>query len=289
MKRLVIALMIVLGMTVAFATPANAVDWWRPTKTAGALHWNLGGAINVNNAKHIGERDMNNNPLPRPAILDIDGEYNSAATVSTLHARGQKVICYFDAGVYEDYRSDAHKFPASVIGKKDGDWEGSYWLDIRALSVLLPIMEARIQMCADKGFDAIEPDEIDGWENNTGFPLTYAHQVTYNKAIAALAHQYGLAAVQKGDIIQTQDLVNYFDATLNEECVQYAECTNPYNPVTRKTQIGLQAYTQQNKAVWLSEYKAGVQAKMCKQAKAQGWYAARYKLGLPLNGGRQPC
>jgi hypothetical protein len=98
-----------------------------------------------------------------------------------------------------------------------------------------------------------------------------------------------MAAIQKGDIIQTQDLVAYFDATLNEECVQYSECTNPYREDTDTEQVGLQAYTQAGKAVWLAEYKSGVQTKMCNQAKAQHWNAARYKLGLPLNGGRQPC
>ena len=288
MRRIIVVLAALLIAALLPAT-AHADDWWKPAKDAGTLHWALEGAIDPNNPKHVGERDLAGKTLPRPAVIDIDGEYNTAATVATLHSRGQKVICYFDAGVYENYRTDAHRFPKSVIGKKDGNWEGSFWLDIRQTAILLPIMEDRIKMCAAKGFDAVEPDEIDGWENVTGFPLTYAHQVTYNKAIAALAHKHGLGAVQKGDIIQVQDLVNDYDATLNEECAQYNECLNPYNPVTKKTQVGLQAYTQQNKAVWQAEYKAKVDAKLCKQAKAQGWWAARYKLGLPLNGGRKPC
>lgn len=291
MRRTVITLLSALLLLLTLASPANAADaWWQPKASQKlTLHWALEGAINVNNPKHIGERDFNGAVLPRPNVLDIDGEYNTAATVNTLHARGQKVICYFDAGVYETYRSDAAKFPKSVIGKADQGWDGSYWLDIRQLSILLPIMESRIQMCADKSFDAIEPDEIDGWENASGFPLKYSDQVTYNKAIAGLAHKHGLAVVQKGDLIQTQDLVSAFDATLNEECVQYNECRNPYNPVTDREQLGLQAYSNVDKAVWLSEYKASVYSKMCTQAKTGGWMAALYKLGLPLNAGRKPC
>jgi hypothetical protein len=291
MRKAILIVFALLASIVLSATPANSDTWWQPKASEKlTLHWNLGGAINVNNARHIGERALDGvTVLPRPKVLDIDGADNSAATVATLHARGQKVICYFDAGVYEDYRSDAWKFPAEVIGNPDEGWDGSWWLDIRRLDVLLPIMEARVKMCADKGFDAIEPDEIDGWENDTGFPLTYNDQLVYNRAIAALAHKYNLAAVQKGDIIQTRDLVNYFDATLNEECVRYKECRNPWNPDTGQTQAGLQAYTAQDKAVWLSEYRNTDYSPMCKQALNNGWMAAQYKLGLPLNGGRKPC
>lgn len=289
MKRL--GLLLLIGVLIGIATPARAATWWQPGTGPLPLHWNLGGTINVNNARHIGERAIDGTTvLPRPAVLDIDGQYNSAQTVATLHARGQKVICYIDAGVYEDYRPDAAKFPKSVIGKADQGWDGSYWLDIRRLDILLPIMEARIRdWCSGKGFDAVEPDEIDGWENASGFPLTYNDQLVYNRAIAGLIHKYNMAAIQKGDIIQTQDLVAYFDAALVEECWQYNECTNPYNPVTDREQVGSQAYTQAGKAVWIAEYKAGVQTRMCNGSRTQHWNAARYKLGLPLNGGRQPC
>ncbi len=291
MRRLSLALVVGLIIGIA-ASPAHA-DYgtrWHPGMEPLPLHWNLGGAIDVNNPRHIGERSLSGAVLPRPAVLDIDGEYNSAATVATLHARGQKVICYLDAGVYEDYRSDAWKFPPEVIGAPDQGWDGSWWLDIRRLDILLPIMEARIQdWCAAKGFDAVEPDEIDGWENATGFPLTYDDQLRYNRAIADLIHSYGMAAIQKGDIIQTRDLVDWFDAALVEECFQYRECESPWNPDTGEHQVGSQAFTLAGKAVWIAEYRSGVVDRMCRGSAKWAWNAARYKLGLPLNGGRQPC
>src|SRR5690606_26339682 len=116
----------------------------------------------------------------------------SAATVAHLHSLGKKVICYIDAGVYETYRDDAYRFEAlepRIWGKRDIGWEGSYWLDIRRVAELEPIMKARMQDCRDKGFDAIEPDEIDGWENDTGFPITYQDQLVYNRALAQWAHE----------------------------------------------------------------------------------------------------
>jgi endo-alpha-1,4-polygalactosaminidase (GH114 family) len=289
MRRFFLAL--VAGLIVGLAVPAHAEPtWWQPGTEPLPLHWNLGGAINVDNPRHVGERSISGAVLPRPAVLDIDGEFNTAATVATLHGRGQRVICYIDAGVYEDYRSDAGSFPPEVIGAKDGAWDGSWWLDIRRLDILLPIMEARIRdWCAAKGFDAVEPDEIDGWENASGFPLTYDDQVAYNRAIADLIHKHGMAAIQKGDIIQTRDLVDWFDATLNEECYRYRECSAPWNPETGQEQIGLHAYTQQGKAVWVAEYTTNATTRMCADAPARHWNAARYKLGLPLGGGRNPC
>jgi hypothetical protein len=52
-------------------------------------------------------------------------------------------------------------------------------------------MQARVQMCAGKGFDAVEPDLLDGFENSTGFPITPAQQIAYNTMIAGLAHAAG--------------------------------------------------------------------------------------------------
>lgn len=285
---LAVALTAVLTAVVV-SSPVAAAPSWHPGAVSLPLYWALSGPINVNDPRQVGERDLTGKPLPAPAVLDIDGQMNTAATVAALHARGQKVICYFDAGVYETYRPDAAQFPKSVIGRKDGNWAGSYWLDIRQVSLLAPIMQARIQDCVAKGFDMVEPDEIDGWENSTGFPLTYMDQLTYNRAVAGWAHAAGVTILQKGDLIQTRDLVDYFDAVLNEECYRYQECTNPYNPITDQEQAGLQAYTQQDKAVWVAEYTTNATTRMCRDAPGRHWNGARYRLGLPDTGGRQAC
>ena len=68
-------------------------------------------------------------------LFDIDLFDNSASVVASLHRRGHKVICYLDAGTYDDFRSDAGAFPGSVLGNTNG-WPGERWLDIRRLSVL---------------------------------------------------------------------------------------------------------------------------------------------------------
>lgn len=44
---------------------------------------------------------------------------------------GRKVICYFSAGSYENWRSDKGDFPSDVLGNNLEHWEGEKWLDIR--------------------------------------------------------------------------------------------------------------------------------------------------------------
>ena len=261
--------------------PSTAV--WHPALDT-PWHWMIGHALDLNSPKDMGLTDPTGAALatPVPQMYDIDWQYNPASTVSALHTAGKTVVCYVDVGVYENYRPDAAAFPASVIGKPDSHWEGSFWADIRRLDVLVPIMRARFQVCRDKGFDAIEPDEIDGYANDSGFPLTYADQLTYNRAIADLAHSMGLSIGQKGDIDQVADLWPWFDWTLNEQCFEFAECQ------------ALETYYVANgKAVFQVEYDdpfSGLVADpgtFCPTANA--WNFNTMKMPLNLDGGRWPC
>jgi len=219
---------------------------------------------------------------PPPSVYDIDAEYNSAETVAALHRLGKRVVCYVDAGVFETYRPDAASFPTPVRGKADSHWAGSFWLDIRRLDVLLPIMRARFQSCRDKGFDAIEPDEIDGYANESGFPLTYHHQLVYNRAIADLAHSLGLSVGLKGDIDQAADLWSAFDWTLNEQCFEFDECD-----------LLTSSFVAHGKAVFEVEYDDpfsghhAAPATFCARANALNFNTM--KMPLELDGGRWPC
>ncbi|WP_406009393.1 endo alpha-1,4 polygalactosaminidase [Streptomyces sp. NBC_00637] len=158
-------------------------------------------------------------------VYDIDGFDPTAATVAGLHDNGRKVICYLSTGAWEDWRPDAADFPASVIGEGNG-WKGERWLDIRALDVLEPLMAARLDMCHEKGFDAVEPDNMDGYKNTTGFPLEAADQLRYNRLVAELAHDRGMSVGLKNDLDQIPELVDDFDFAVNEQCAQYDECAD---------------------------------------------------------------
>ena len=157
-------------------------------------------------------------------IYDLDLVDTPQSLIDRLHADGRKIICYFSAGSWEQWRSDAGEFPDSVIGNDLDGWPGEKWLDIRRLDLLGNIMESRLDLAAQKGCDGVDPDNVDGYANDTGFDLSYQDQLAYNTWLANQAHARGLAVGLKNDLNQIPDLLPYFDWALNEQCFQYNEC-----------------------------------------------------------------
>ncbi len=207
------------------------------------------------------------------SMFDIDLFDNSASVVASLHRHAHRVICYLDAGTYENYRPDARRFPRSVLGKPNG-WPGERWLDVRRLSVLEPIMRSRLQMCRRKGFDGVEADNVDGYTNDTGFHLTASDQLTYDKWLAQTAHGLGLSIALKNDLDQARQLEPYFDYALDEQCFQYTECSQ------------LRPFADAHKAVFEVEYYLSTQS-FCARANADGFMSMRKDLNLDAT--RQPC
>jgi hypothetical protein len=158
------------------------------------------------------------------AVYDVDWEDTSAAQVAELHAAGRRAVCYVNAGAHEQWRPDAGDYPDDVLGKPLDGWAGERWVDVRRLDVLLPLLARRMDTCLAKGFDAVEPDNVDGYTNTTGFPLTAADQLAFNTAVASLAHQRGLSVALKNDVEQVGALEPVFDFAVNEECLLYDEC-----------------------------------------------------------------
>ncbi len=169
------------------------------------------------------------------AVYDVDGFDTAGATVAALHGKGVHVVCYIDVGTWENWRPDAKKFPKIVLGKPDGHWPGERWLDIRQKSVLGPIMTARFEMCRDKGFDAVDPDNIDGYQNRTGFKLTGSQQITYDRWVAKAVHALGLSVAQKNDGDQIDLLRASFDWAVLEQCYAQDWCGvfTPYTDANR--------------------------------------------------------
>ncbi len=161
-------------------------------------------------------------------VYDIDLFDNSGDVVADLHASGRRVICYVNLGAWEDWREDADRFPESVIGDEYHGFPDENWLDIRAIDLLLPIIRSRLDLAVEKGCDAVEPDNLDGYDTSahesSGFDLTYEDQIRYNRLVAAEAHRRGLAVALKNDVNQVRDLVADFDFSVNEQCFEYNEC-----------------------------------------------------------------
>jgi hypothetical protein len=129
-----------------------------------------------------------------PVVYDIDGAGATAADVAAIHAAGAIAVCYVDVGSLEPNRPDSASFPSSVVGPPVQGWPGENWLLVTAANqpAILSLMKARFTTwCQAKGFDAIEPDNLDAFSNISG--VSQADNLAYDLAIASLAHSLPLS------------------------------------------------------------------------------------------------
>jgi hypothetical protein len=157
-------------------------------------------------------------------VYDIDMFDSDADTVAALHALGRKAVCYISVGSWENWRPDADQFPEEVIGNAYDGRPGEKWLDIRRVDLLTPIMRARLDLCAAKGFDGVEPDNIEIFDNDSGFPISYVEQLEYATWLANEAHARGLAIGLKNAPDMAADVQPYFDFAVTEDCFEYGWC-----------------------------------------------------------------
>lgn len=206
--------------------PTTSGSWYRPPIDV-SWQWQLTNSVNTS-------YDVQ--------IYDIDLFDSDISLIKSLQDDGKKVICYFSAGSYEEWREDAADFSSSLLGNTLDGWEDERWLDISNEDIV-PLMRARLDLAVQKGCDGVEPDNLDGYINNCGFALSADNQLAYNKFIANEARSRGLSVALKNDVEQAMELEPYFDFTINEQCHVYEECEM------------LQPFTDANKPILNAEYK----------------------------------
>ena len=156
-------------------------------------------------------------------VFDLDLFDSSDSTFATIHENNQRLVCYFSAGSTEDWRDDADQYPPSALGDPLDGWEGEWWVDIRDATVR-EILAARLDYAVERGCDAVDPDNVDGYQNENGLGLTAEDQLDFNLWLAEEAHARDLAIGLKNDLGQLDDLAEHFDFAVNEECHDYDEC-----------------------------------------------------------------
>lgn len=230
-------------------TPSGPI--WQPSP-GDSFSWQLGSSKGINTTFDVD-------------IYDLDLFETEASLISSLHAQGRNVICYISVGSWEDWRPDAADFPSEVIGNDYEGWPGENWLDIRQIDNLAPIIRARLDLCAAKGFDGIEPDNIDLHWADTGFDINYEDQLNYNIWLSEEAHARGLSIGLKNDDDQVNDLLSYFDWALTEDCFDGDWCEE------------MLPFIEAGKPVFAAEYTDMIdyeefRREVCSQAKELGFY-----------------
>jgi hypothetical protein len=199
-------------------------------------------------------------------VYSVDLFETSQESIDQLHAAGKKVICYLNTGSWEEYRPDAGDFPTKVVGNDYEGWPGEKWLDIRHYADFALVMEKRFDLAMEKGCDGIDADNMQNFNEDTGFNISAADQLAYNRWLSQQAHQRGLAIGLKNDLEQAAELVEAFDWALIEDCQVYGWCSD------------MLPFTQTGKAVFQVEYSDNWASpeQFCGEALTHG-YSALFK------------
>jgi hypothetical protein len=209
--------------------PAPGAKW--VPKVSDTWQWQISGTIDTRYTVTVYDIDLFNAPK---------------STIDQLKAQGRRVVCYFSAGTSEDWREDFSRFAAADMGGALPEWRGERWLDTRSVNVR-NIMKSRLDLAVTKGCDGVEPDNVDGYTNNPGFPLGTSTQLDYNRFIAREARVRGLAIGLKNDTGQLAALEPDFDFAVNEQCHEFdngRECD------------GYSVFTSKGKPVFNAEYRS---------------------------------
>lgn len=195
------------------------------------------------------------NPLVQQSakVFDIDMFNTNSQEIQSLKNQGYVVICYISVGSYEDFRPDANQFNSNDLGNVLGGGSADRWLDTRSATVRA-IMLQRLDLAKANGCDGVDLDNVDAFSSNSGFPLTTATQIEYNRYLANASHDRGLIVGLNNVAILVNDLINHFDFVVAEQCFQSGECQSYSSFITA------------GKAVFDVEYTGYSQAQ-CDQAK----------------------
>ncbi|KAF2024199.1 hypothetical protein EK21DRAFT_94296 [Setomelanomma holmii] len=181
---------------------------------------------------------------PNVSIFDVDLFDTPTSTIEALHAMGKKVICYFSAGSYEDWRPDAKDFRTEDLGKALDGWPGEKWIRLGSENVK-GIMRKRIEMAKSKACDGVDPDNVDGYQNDNGLSLTANESTAFMQYLSSVTRPLNMSLGLKnaGSIISA--VLPLVDFSVNEQCVKYNECSK------------FAAFTAAGKPVFHIEYPAG--------------------------------
>lgn len=178
------------------------------------------------------------------AVYGVDLFDTSAEDIRQIKHAGHKVICYFSAGSYENWRPDKSSFKDSDLGNDLVGWQGEKWINISSSSIR-NIMTQRIKLAVNKSCDGVDPDNLDGYGNENGLKLTEQDSVDYITFLSHEAHSRNLSIGLKncGSIVDS--VIDHVEWVIQELCIHYDECEDYTKFITN------------NKPVFNVEYPKG--------------------------------
>lgn len=179
-------------------------------------------------------------PVNAAADYQLGGAYSPAPGVKIVSrdmtaapAKGRYSICYVNAFQTQPGELPWWKanHPDLLLTRNNGtlvrdkDWPDEVILDLRTAakrSELASVTDGWFAECARKGFQAVEPDNLDSWTRSAGL-IKRADTVSFVPMLIDQAHQHGLAIAQKNAAELTGSRLG-FDFAVAEECEVYREC-----------------------------------------------------------------
>eukprot|EP00121_Abeoforma_whisleri_P015996 Awhi_evm1s14704 len=192
-------------------------------------------------------------------VVDVDGFDVSEEEIKEYHSKGLTNKDAWD----------------EIKAKNMGEWDGETWIDIvNKLSETKKLMGDRFEMCAKKGCDSIEADNVDCYQTDCISGVSDSEkkkaQITYGKWQSQKAHGLGMSIGLKNSLDLIDDLINDYDYAVNEQCVQYSECRH------------YEAFHKANKAVFGTEY-GEKDSEIKSEAKEYGMMSKNEKNGKWVN------
>ncbi|HET7679596.1 MAG TPA: endo alpha-1,4 polygalactosaminidase [Xanthobacteraceae bacterium] len=208
------------------------------TAAATAAHWRPPAGMTFSIILSVSPATVNTSAQ----VVDLDLFETRYSTIAALKRQGKRVVCYLSAGSWENWRPDRNRFPKSVIGKNYDGWPGEKWVDIRAESVK-NIMKARMDLCKLKGFDGVDADNVNGYQQDTGFRIRRADSVAFLRFLAAEAHKRGLAFGLKNTTELARDVLPLMDFAVTEDCFGQGWCAQSRNFIAANKPVFAIEYT----------------------------------------------
>ncbi|KAH7100798.1 glycoside hydrolase family 114 protein [Auriculariales sp. MPI-PUGE-AT-0066] len=206
----------------------------------------------------LGPRAVTNLPANAKFDYQIGGAYTPASDVkivtrdrSNSPVSGLYNICYVNAFQTQVAERDFwlnNSTREALIAKwngqylEDPEWPGEYMFNTTTAAnrqALATIVEDWIKGCADKGFNAIEPDNLDTFTRSHDL-ISPDDNLQYAKLFTDYAHSINLAVGQKNAGEELGNLgqsIAGFDFAIAEECQANSNSTTGYDECATYTDV----------------------------------------------------